>query len=56
MSIRDLLKKIDDINRAIETIDRKIDPNTFRGQEPLQDAIDLLEEYREYLLDTKINI
>lgn len=56
MTIKEIIDKLEDIDRAISTIEKTLPSDCFRGQEPLCDAIDLLNEYREKIMDSKVNI
>ena len=56
MTIREILDKLDDIGRAIDAVEREIDKDAFRGQEPLSDAIELLQEYADVIKNTKVEI
>ena len=56
MTIREVNEKLCHIDQAIETIKHNINLNSFRGQVTLEDAIDLLYEYRTMILDTTVDI
>lgn len=55
MTIQEVINKLDDIGRAIDAIHLEI-KTEFLGQEPLSDAIDLLEEYANIIRNTKVDI
>lgn len=55
MTIGEVIDKLRDIETAIDAIHQQI-KTEFLGQEPLSDAIDLLEEYAEVIRDTKVDI
>lgn len=56
MTIQEVLNKLDDIGRVIEAVEKKIGTDGFRGQEPLSDAVELLEEYANIIRNTKVDI
>lgn len=55
MTIQEVIDKLNDIGRAIDAIDEKIETDSF-GQEPLNEAIDLLNEYANIIRNTKVEI
>ena len=55
MTIGEVIDKLRDIETAIDVIHQQI-KTEFLGQEPLSDAIDLLEEYAEIIRNTKVDI
>jgi hypothetical protein len=55
-TIREQLEKIHKIDHAILTVERYLPKDYFPGQEPLCDVINLLSEYREIILDGKVDI
>ena len=55
-TIRDVLNKLEAIDRAIQTVAALLPRDYFAGQEPLCDVIDLLGEYRNKILDDKVDV
>jgi hypothetical protein len=55
-TIQDILKKLSDIDNAISMLENMLPKDCFRGQEHLCDAIDLLSEYKDKILDSKVDI
>lgn len=55
-TIQEVLNKIHEIDHAIVLVESMLPKNYFAGQEPLCKVIDLLAEYREKILDSKIDI
>lgn len=56
MTIGEVFDKVHAINEAINTVERQLPNDYFAGQEPLCDVIDLLQEYREKIFETKVDI
>lgn len=55
-TIQDVLNKLHDIDHAIMAVERLLPQDYFPGQEPLCDVINLLAEYRDKILDSKVDI
>ena len=57
-TVQDILNKLAEIDKGIDVVNSLIDEygRKYPGQEPLNDVIDLLEEYRLRILETKIDI
>lgn len=55
-TIQDVLKKLQEIDHAILTVENMLPEYYLPGQEPLCDVINLLSEYRDKILDSKIDI
>lgn len=56
MTVQEVLNKVRDIDCAINTVEKMLPNDCFTGQEPLCDVIELLTEYREKILDSKVDI
>lgn len=55
-TIQEILTKLQQIDHAILLLESKLPTDYFPGQEPLCDAINLLSEYRDKILDSKVDI
>lgn len=55
-TIQDVLHKLQDIDHAILLVERMLPKDYFAGQEPLCDVINLLAEYRDKIMDAKVDI
>lgn len=55
-SIQEVLNKLHQIDHAILYVESKLPADYFPGQEPLCDVINLLAEYRDKILDSKVDI
>ena len=55
-TVQEILDKLCDIDRAIDSIERVLPQDYFPGQEPLCEAIDLLKEYKDRILNSRVDI
>lgn len=55
-TIQEVICKLQKIDHAIMTVERLLPKDCFAGQEPLCDVIDLLAEYRDKIMDSKVDI
>lgn len=55
-TIQDVISKLQQIDHAIMTVELQLPKDYFPGQEPLCDVINLLSEYRDKILDSKVDI
>ena len=55
-TIQEVLAKVHKIDHAILLIENMLPKDYFAGQEPLCGVIDLLAEYRDKILDSKVDI
>lgn len=56
MPVIEVMEKLESISTAIRTVEKHISAGAFEGQEPLYDVIGLLDEYRNKILATKVEI
>ena len=56
MTVQEIISKLNDIAKAIDAIESTIGNDSFRGQNPLADASDLLEEDADFIKRTKVDI
>lgn len=54
-TVSDILKKLQEIDHAILTVERRLPKEYFPGQEPLCDVINLLSEYRDKILTCDVD-
>lgn len=55
-TIQEVIKKLQEIDHAILYCENQLPKDYFPGQEPLCDVIDLLAEYRDKIMDSKVDI
>lgn len=56
MTVGEVLAKINDIDSKILYVEKQLPDNYFAGQEPFCRVIELLEEYKELLMDAKTEV
>ena len=58
MTVQELLEKITKIDDSINIVEGRIDSygRQYPGQEPLYQVTELLEEYKQLLLEAKVDI
>ena len=56
MTVGEVLAKIHDIDSKILYVEQQLPDNYFAGQEPLCRVIELLEDYKELLMDAKTEL
>lgn len=55
-TIQEVISKLQKIDHAIMVVEQLLPKDYFAGQEPLCDVIDLLAEYRDKIMDSKVDI
>lgn len=55
-TIQEVICKLQKIDHAIITVEQLLSKDCFPGQESLCDVIDLLAEYRDKIMDSKVDI
>lgn len=56
MTIQEVLDKVHKIDHAIIAVEQQLPRDIVPTQEPLCDVINLLAEYRDKILDSKVDI
>lgn len=55
-TIQEILHTLADIDKAIVCVEGYLPKEYFEGQEPLCRVVSLLEEYRQSILESKVDI
>lgn len=55
-TVQEVIQKLQEIDHAIILVENMLPKDYFAGQEPLCDVVNLLAEYRDKIMDSKIDI